>query len=542
MAGYTLGFDDGGAVDDQDTPTIPTDDSADAGNGQSPESSPQAPNTSGFVPGGAPGLGQNINSGVKRIAAYLMGADAAPPQVAKKFDQGVKQENPGVSDDDANLLAVHKAAELGGPAAAWQMVQYNRTAYNAKASFAKAALNGIDGKAGNAQAAAQAATQAGAHILDGSSTIFTAMPDGSGFTAAVKMPGTNRSVTFQLNPQQMNQWLDTGGHGQWDRVMEDGTPQSLQKLAGQQTASQDQGQDDAQDSAAAPAGNGTATPPATSPTETAINMANEDNQDSEPSAPEANPNAGQPTNIGKTPSSLNLSGSDTQSSTLPPKPHSYGNDLETASQARFPGVSQEGERQDWMAAQQNQRSERIAKTGQAAMGAQARQNVAATAAGARVGSATIASDNKEKGVEYKADKDSDTRKYVVDAKASSDQKIALQKIDAATAQATSKAANVGERLRIQEAGKNARAAIANPNFLTQSDEQRAAIYKKFNIPMADTPQAAAPTGQAAAPPSGQQQAAPATPQARPANVPQGAKFFNGKWYTRGQNGEAVPVE
>lgn len=540
MAGYTLGFDDGGAVDDQDTPTIPTDDtqdpSADAGNGQSPESSPAAPNTSGFVPGGAPGLGQAVNSGVKRIAAYLMGADAAPPQVAKKFDQGVKQENPGVSDDDANLLAVHKAAELGGPAAAWQMVQYNRTAYNAKASFAKAALNGIDGKAGNAQAAAQAATQAGAHILDGSSTIFTAMPDGSGFTAAVKMPGTNRSVTFQLNPQQMNQWLDTGGHGQWDRVMEDGTPQSLQKLAGSQAPAQagQTGQDDDDAApAAAPAGKGTATPPSTSPTETAINMANDDNQDSEPGAPEANPNAGKPTNIGKTPSSLNL-GEETQPSTLPPKPHSYGNDLETASQARFPSVSQEGERQDWMAQQQNQRSERIAKTGQAAMGAQARENVARVTGQSRENSATISSTNRKEG-------------QVDAAKARAGGQVDAAKVNAEgrsqayaqrAAAAALKQASTNANAAASEGNKNFRTWL-QANGMTATDDQINKKASQFGVklPGVSAPQAPAPQA-----PSGQQQAAPATPQARPANVPQGSKFFNGKWYTRGPKGEAVPVE
>src|SRR5665213_2370636 len=161
MAGYTLGFDGGGAVDDDDDPdtVIPTDDqgsppaaqdqSADTGSQPSPEAAQGATNDSGFVPGGAPGLGQAINGGVKKIAAYLMGADAAQPQVAKKFEQGIKNENPGISDDDANLLAVHKAHEMGGQAAAWQMVQYNRMAYNAKQSFAKAALNGVDGKAGN---------------------------------------------------------------------------------------------------------------------------------------------------------------------------------------------------------------------------------------------------------------------------------------------------------------------------------------------------------------------------------------------------------
>lgn len=532
MAGYTLGFDDGGAVDDQDTPTIPTDDtqdpSADAGNGQSPESSPAAPNTSGFVPGGAPGLGQAVNSGVKRIAAYLMGADAAPPQVAKKFDQGVKQENPGVSDDDANLLAVHKAAELGGPAAAWQMVQYNRMSYNAKASFAKAALNGIDGKAGNAQAAAQAATQAGAHILDGSSTIFTAMPDGSGFTAAVKMPGTNRSVTFQLNPQQMNQWLDTGGHGQWDRVMEDGTPQALQKLQGQSA------QPDADDTEAPAAPAATGTPASTTgapedPSDTAIKSAIDDNQDSEPQAPEANPNAGKPTNIGTTPSSINL-GNPNQPDTLPPKPYSYGNDLEAQSRARFPNISDEDKRQEFMAQQQNQRSERVNKLGVSGMGARARENVARVTGKSREASAATRSEGQVGAAEARAGGQRDAATINAEARTQG----YAQRANAAALKLASTNANAAA----SEGNKNFRTWL-QANGMTATDDQINKKASQFGVklPGVSAPQAPAPQA-----PSGQQQAAPATPQARPANVPQGSKFFNGKWYTRGPKGEAVPVE
>jgi hypothetical protein len=534
MAGYTLGFDGGGAVDDQDdTPTIPPieDASADAGQGQSPEAQGAPANTSGFVPGGAPGLGQTINSGVKRIASYLMGADAAPPQVAQKFEQGIKSENPGISDDDANLLAVHKAAELGGPAAAWQMVQYNRTAYNAKTAFAKAALNGIDGKAGNVQAAAQAATQAGAHILDGSATVFTADPGGSGnINAQVKVPGTTRSLNFQLNPQQFNQWLDVGGHGQWDRVMEDGTPQALQKLAG----SQDTPAQPATGAQPTPAGKGAGKAAAPEdPADTAIKAANDDNQDSDPQAAEANPNAGKPTNIGHTPSSINL-GEETQPSTLPPKPYNYGNDLEAQSRARFPNISDEDKRQAFMAEQQNQRSERIGKLGQAGLGARAKENVARATGQARVDATTVGSENRARGqvdaAEARAGGQRDAA--TINAKARTEG-YAQRAAQAALAQASR-----NNNAQASEANKNFRAMIAAKG-LTMSDDDVDQAAAKYGVQL---PGRAAPTGKAAAAPTGQGAAAPATPQARPANVPQGAKFFQGKWYTRGANGEAVPVE
>lgn len=170
-------------------------------------------------------------SGAKLVMQYLMGADSADPEAAAKFAHGAKVEHPGVSDDDANVIAVHKATELGGPAAGWAMVQYNRSAYDRKQAFAKAALNGIDGKTGDLQAAAQAASQASQNVLDGSTAQFTADPGGGYVTATVKPPGSNRTVNYNLTPQQFGQYLDVGGAGQWDRVMSGGgIPGALQKI------------------------------------------------------------------------------------------------------------------------------------------------------------------------------------------------------------------------------------------------------------------------------------------------------------------------
>lgn len=174
-----------------------------------------------------------VAGGASRILHYLMGADSADPESAEKFALGVKAEHPGISDDDANVIAVHKATEMGGPAAGWAMIQYNRSAYDRKQAFAKAALNGIDGKAGDLQAAADAATKAAQNVLDGSQTTFTADP-GSGYvTATVKPAGSNRTVNYSLTPQQFDQYLDVGGAGQWDHVMSGGgIPGTLQKIVG----------------------------------------------------------------------------------------------------------------------------------------------------------------------------------------------------------------------------------------------------------------------------------------------------------------------
>lgn len=537
MAGYTLGFDDGGAVQDDDdaTPTIPTDDAAqddaqDANDTPDTQSAPANGAQPGFVPGGAPGLGHTINSGVQKIVSYLMGAGSADPQTAKTFEQGIKHENPGINDDDANLLAVHKAGEMGGPAAAWAMVQYNRMSYNAKQSFAQAALNGVDGKTGNAQAAAQAATQAGAHILDGSSTVFTAMPGGQGFTAAVKMPGTDRSVTFQLNNDQMNQWLDTGKGGQWDKVMEEGgVPTTLQRItssAPNNTAAATTTQPQS----------GQPTPPSSSENTPdsqymgAVSDAREDNQDSEPDQLEANPNADQPTNVGKTPSSINLSGSDRQSSTLAPKPYSYGNDLEKQGRARFPNISDEGKRQDFMAGQQAQRSTRINELGKSAMGAASRENVAKARASASENSATTRAGGQVGAAEARAG----GQVQSATIRSDKDIQVAKEKANAVLQQATIKARDNETRNRINQA----RLEINDPNAALRGGQPASPqdILKKYGL--GTEGQSAAPS-QPSAPAQGSSQ--PGATQ-RPANVPQGAKFYQGKWYTRGANGEAVAVQ
>jgi hypothetical protein len=504
-------------TDDDDTtqaqPMIPDDDASDTSPAPAQEAAPAAQedqpaapqpaqgdqgdqgdqNQSGFVPGGAPGLGQQINGGIKKIVSYLQGAGAAQPQVAQKFEQGIKAENPGISDDDANLLAVHKAQEMGGPGAAWAMLQYNRMSFNAKQAFAKAALNGVDGKTGNAQAAALAATQAGAHILDGSATTFTAQPGGQGFTATVKIPGTNRSIGVPLTSQQMDKWLDVGGAGQWDKIMETGTPAALQKISSDKGDPSQQG--------APPQGEG-------SPPEKednfmgAVKDAREDNQDSDPQEPEANPNAGQPTNFGTTPSTLNLSGSNTQPSTLPPKPYSYGNDLEAQSRAMFPNISDEAKRQQFMATQQNQRSDRINKLGVGAMGAVAKQNVAQTRADAGQTMATTRAGGQVGAAEARASGQRDSATI----RSNKDQEIAKQKANAVLQQAQMRSRDNATRNRIAQA----RLEINDPNALMRGGQtvDPQDILKKYGL-------GSGPAAPSAAPVQGQPPAPAAQPQAAP---------------------------
>lgn len=547
MAGYTQGFDDGGVIPDDDDAQAqaPTVADTTTPNAESPEQqqpgqeNAQAGAQPGFNPGGSGAVGQAVNGGVKKIVSYLMGEGAADPASAKKFEQGIKHENPGISDDDANLMAVHKATELGGPAAGWAMVQYNRSAYNAKQSFAQAALNGIDGKAGNAQAAALAATQAGQHILDGSATQFTADPGGAGFTATVKVPGSDRRIGFQLTPQQFNQWLDVGKDGMWDKIMEQGTPASLQKIA--QTQSPNDAQPTAPAGQAGQAGQ-QGTPPAVKKAPAAADP-DEQRMDQEP-----NPNANEPTNFGKTPSTLNLSGSDRQNATLAPAKSRYSQATEDKSRAAFPWMSQEGQRQQFMNTQEDKEAERenrvdvakekgkndiekarvtgSARTDATKLTADSRRDVADTAGQSRVEAAGV-----------RGDASRDVAKITSDGRTQGYAQRAMQ--------AAIKQSATNSNAQAQEAGKNLRSWLqSNPGATDDAITKQAGRFgvqlPGVAAPGAPLPQAQAPQAQAPQPAAGQAPPAQAQ-QSRPANVPAGAKFYQGKWYTRGANGEAVPV-
>jgi hypothetical protein len=393
--------------------------------------------------------------GIRKLVSYLMGGGSAPPQEAQRAVAEIKQTNPGISDDDANLLAVHQAGQMGGPGAAWGMVQYNRTAYNAKQSFAKAALNGIDGKAGDLAAAADAATKAGAHVIDGSTAVFSAGP--GGITATVTDPQTRERQQYNLTPQQFSEYLDVGKVGQWDKVMAQGIGPTLTGIT--KSTGPQMGQ----------IGNLSA-----------------------PTQPEQS-------NFGTTPSTLDLSGAP-KGDLRGYKPLDYSaiDDPKSSLIARanqlFPSVSQQEQRTAWIAAQSEREDERENKLGVAKAGQEGRlqvaretgthrENAAQTRATGEVAKQTIRSE----GNLAVADKQAEAR-------AKSDQQKA--------AQFAAKLEQQGRTADERERGKMARAEIMNPNFLLQSDEQRNAVLKKYgigtNTPQAPTP-GAAPQGGSAGP-------------------------------------------
>jgi hypothetical protein len=460
----------------------------------------------GAPPPGSAG-GANFNAGdvpgnMKKIISYLMGADAAHPNV---IDQAAQHADPGgqMSAADRNLIAIDQVADKGGPQAAWPLVQANRVAYNAKTAFAKTALEGSQQKPADIKAAVDAANQAQSHVLDGSNIMFAQTQ--SGITATVKMPGTTQTQQINLTPQQFGQFLDVGGDGQWDKIMDSGAPATLQRLAqAQPQPSGGTGKMAVGMSAAQRRGG---QPPAPAPQ---APQASQDQEAETPAAPRAR------SNIGETPSTLNWSGTDAPLNP-PDDKTDYGDELEQRAMRMFPGITQQTQRDQWMASQEDKDLDRTNRVDVAAEKGKNDIEKAHIAAGAHVQGAEA------------------TAKARVDAAGL----YSGAKRDAALAGIAAKQQQLGQAAQ----NANSQRALKLIQTKIMAGQALAPNEDAFvqSLPGLAQPQAQRPAAQP------QQQnaflgAAP-KPQASVNQPPvQGAKQFNGKWYTRGPNGESVPVQ
>lgn len=325
---------------------VPTDDSG---------FGPVAP--SAAAPQGAPAQqgGQPKRFGpLGRIVSYLMGEGADNPAV---LDQAAVQADPGktMSKSDANLLAVEQAGARGGDEAAWKLVQANRVAYNAKQAFAYAALNGTQQKPPDVNAAVDAANQAAEHVLDGSNVKFMASQAGQ-ITATVTPQGGGQPQIIDLSPDQFRQYLNVGGAGQWDKVMNATLPKALQNLvsgAGRQMSTPPQARMRTPPGQQAPAPQEDNTLPASEPDRT---------------------------NFGETPSTINLSGT-TRHTTPEPDIRNYSAELEARARRAFPNQGPEMER--WMQQQEGLETDRENKVEIAKNTNTTREKIAETGAGAK---------------------------------------------------------------------------------------------------------------------------------------------------------------
>lgn len=181
----------------------------------------------------------------RQIMNYLAGADANP-QLTQQAEQAASQqleqhsgenwggEDPnaqggGPSQSDVHLIALHVAAEHGGPEASYAVQQTYRSKYNAFMGHAHVALSGTDAKPADLNAATHSATQAASYVLDGTDTTFAPGSDGQSVTATVRYPG-KPAQQYQLTIPQFNQYTDIGNvqGGQYDALHENTS--TLQRL------------------------------------------------------------------------------------------------------------------------------------------------------------------------------------------------------------------------------------------------------------------------------------------------------------------------
>jgi len=179
--------------------------------------------------------------GTQMIASLLMSKGAKDPQEAQQRVDAFKAQ--GANDNQANLLATVMGGAKGGMNDTWEMLQYQRGAFNSKQSFANAAFHGVDGKAPDLDAAATAATQASAHVVDGSSSTFHV--DGRGVTAIVTDP-QGKKTSYDMTKDQFGQYLDLSKTSQFDRLMQTGGVAGAMRQVG---AKPFYGSDDEDDSA-----------------------------------------------------------------------------------------------------------------------------------------------------------------------------------------------------------------------------------------------------------------------------------------------------
>lgn len=270
------------------------------------------------------------------IMRYLAGADA-DPQLTQQAEAAAAQElskqqpDPyanygdqqpqGPSQSDVRLMALHLAAEHGGPDAGYKVQQTYRASYAAAMGHAHVALNGSEEKPGDLAVAAASATKAASYVLDGTDTSYAPSPDGNGITATVKYAGSKAPQVTQLTVPQFNQLTDIGdvNGGQYDAVHENAN--MLQKIAagpGKPMAGQGQTQGQGDQTLVGTTGNGKKIMSA-------------------PVGPGYTP--------GNQPDNMPAAG---------PKPGDYSPDLEAKSRRIFPTVGQEQQRQLWLAKMEQQ--------------------------------------------------------------------------------------------------------------------------------------------------------------------------------------------
>lgn len=485
--------DNSGAAPVVATPQPPADNSGAAPVVASPEQA--APQQSGqqgsdalgdIAKAGQQPLGQALQQfpgNAKRLVSLLMGADAAPPDV---LDQGKQAVDPQGSQPDGNknLLVIDAAFKKGGPAAAWPILQANRVSFNAKQAFAYTALTGTPQKPPDLNAAIDAANQAEQHVLDGSNVKFA--PSQGGVTATVTT-GAGQPTQINLTPDQFKQYLDVGHAGQWDALMNKTVPATLQAIAGG-------GAGDTGASAPAPAATAAGSPPQPAPQKKGWAGA-PTQAPPQPNQPQAAPKP--QTSYGHTPSTMNISGSE-DALPDPQAPVDADDDakdkrlIAERAQRIFPQASQTAQREQWMAAQEEQGANRANQVEVAAEKGRRGLEIAKATGTGRLQQEQVKADARVQSAGISAD----ARKYVGDA--------------SANARRTAVQAELQKRASIEKNSqqRNAAALLGHQlqNIALMSSDDQAKLTNNVDAFLtagapgaAPRPQAPAPQPQAQAP-------------------------------------------
>lgn len=454
----------------------------------------------------------------KKIASLLLGDGAAPPDQAQAMADEFKKQ--GANDDQANLLAVLQGGKTGGPQAEWAMVQYNRRAFNAKQAFANAALQGTDGKAPDINAATRAATQAGAHVLDGTTAVFHPQNVVGPGAAAGALPGVDVLLTdadgnktqYAMSQQQFGEYLNLAKTSQWDRLMQTGgIAGAMQQIGaikqnpnaapgkgdpnfpGTTTVGkgQQQGGDQADDTSTAPRD----VADVVGKDQSRFQMGGENAKGNTPAADEA--------------IKSDRAAADAKAKQQASDDADYQrmqDQIEGEAAKRFPWASQTGQRNAWIAQRRSEIEKNNATVDAAAEKGKNAVERSRIAAGAKTASTQM----------------------VVEQRAAA----AQQKHDYAMADLTRKAGNTGtthEDAVMREKGRLARAELAaNPS----ADAE--AIYAKYELPVPWAAPAAAPSQGVAPVVRGN----PAQKDAPSSAGAQRIRAADGKYYIRGPDGKA----
>ena len=221
-------YDEGGDVEDPANSSlvpqqeaIPTGDTIDPPPDSGSMGSAQGAEGSGPTAGAAGAFAGAANAAAggapQKIVGYLQGAGAASAKAVQAAEDASGEEQPAMKA----LAVINDAYKQGGPEAAWPIMQSYRQQHDLQNTMAIVKL-----QEGNVAAAAQAATEADAKVLDGTQTHFSPTVGGQGVTATTTKLGNDQPFQHvKMGLQQFGNFLKTI----YDQKMDESTAVSLQK-------------------------------------------------------------------------------------------------------------------------------------------------------------------------------------------------------------------------------------------------------------------------------------------------------------------------